>query len=218
MILRQEGAKMTNMRIAVGFVFLFVIGILPSYGRSTNAPGQAAAGRGAQNSSIRPSITLTAGAFQDGDVLPIKITSASPKPQSPELNWNDAPANTVSFTLMLRDENGARDGKVDDVLHWMIFNIPGNSKGLPEGVPAGAIWPDGTIQAKNVTGRVGYAPPGAPATGPYHHYTFYLFALDIKLDLGADATRDDVMHAMDGHILGKGVLTTRFHMPTPPAQ
>jgi phosphatidylethanolamine-binding protein (PEBP) family uncharacterized protein len=53
--------------------------------------------------------------------------------------------------------------------------------------------------------------PGAPAAGPYHHYTFELFALDTKLELGPDATRDDVLKAMQGHILGKAVLEGRFH-------
>jgi hypothetical protein len=52
---------------------------------------------------------------------------------------------------------------------------------------------------------------GAAAVGPYHHYTFELFALDAKLTLGPDATQADVMKAMDGHILMKGVLVGRFH-------
>jgi phosphatidylethanolamine-binding protein (PEBP) family uncharacterized protein len=47
--------------------------------------------------------------------------------------------------------------------------------------------------------------------GPHHHYTFELFALDTKLDLGPDATRADVLKAIDGHILGKGVVVGRFH-------
>ena len=45
----------------------------------------------------------------------------------------------------------------------------------------------------------------------YHHYTWELFALDLKLDLTPEATRADVLKAMDGHILGKGVLVGRFH-------
>jgi phosphatidylethanolamine-binding protein (PEBP) family uncharacterized protein len=49
------------------------------------------------------------------------------------------------------------------------------------------------------------------AAGPYHHYTFELFALDNKLDLGPDATRPDVLKAMDGHIVAKAVLVGRFH-------
>jgi phosphatidylethanolamine-binding protein (PEBP) family uncharacterized protein len=38
-----------------------------------------------------------------------------------------------------------------------------------------------------------------------------LFALDTKLDLGPDASRADVMKAIDGHILGKAVFEGRFH-------
>ena len=55
-------------------------------------------------------------------------------------------------------------------------------------------------------GQIPGSTTSAPAAGPHHHYTFELFALDTKLDLGADATRADVLKAMDGHILGKGVL------------
>src|ERR1019366_5599927 len=47
-------------------------------------------------------------------------------------------------------------------------------------------------------GAVGYMAPGAPP-GPYHHYIFELYGLDTKLDLGPDATRADVLKAMDGH-------------------
>ncbi len=53
---------------------------------------------------------------------------------------------------------------------------------------------------------------GAPASGPYHHYLFELYALDITLDLGPDATRADVLKAIDGHILGRALLVGRFHL------
>jgi hypothetical protein len=101
--------------------------------------------------------------------------------------------------------------KMDDVTHWMVFNIPGTATELPGGISADAKLPDGTIQIKNTRGAVGYMGPGAPAAGPYHHYTFELFALDTKLDLTDAATRADVVKAMDGHILAKGVLAGRFH-------
>ena len=71
----------------------------------------------------------------------------------------------------------------DDVLHWMVFNIPGSATSLPEGMPATASMPDGAIQAKNLRGAVGFMGPGAPPAGPDHHYTFELYALDTKLDL-----------------------------------
>ena len=82
---------------------------------------------------------------------------------------------------------------------------------MPGGQSAEAKLPDGEIQIVNTGRKVGFMGPGAPPAGPYHHYTFVLYALDTKLDLGPDATREQVVAAMEGHILGKGVLVGRFH-------
>ncbi|MBZ5606874.1 MAG: YbhB/YbcL family Raf kinase inhibitor-like protein [Acidobacteriia bacterium] len=159
----------------------------------------------------RPGLTLTTPAFTDGSEIPAKYTQSDPNPVSPKLEWTNVPANTVSFALIFHDPDVAIQKKTDDVLHWMAFNIPGTATGLPDGMPATATMPDGTIQAKNLRGGVGFMGPGAPPQGPHHHYTFELFALDTKLDLGPDASRADVLNAMQGHILGKGVLVGRFH-------
>ena len=159
----------------------------------------------------RPGLTLTTTAFPDGGEVPARFTQSDPNAVSPKLDWTNVPPGTVTFALILHDPDVAIQKKLGDVLHWMVFNIPGSATSLPEGMPATASMPDGTIQAKNLRGAVGYMGPGAPPAGPDHHYTFELFALDTKLDLGPDATRDDVLKAMDGHILGKGVLVGRFH-------
>jgi Raf kinase inhibitor-like YbhB/YbcL family protein len=124
----------------------------------------------------------------------------------PPLEWVNVPDNVVSFVLLLRDPDVALQRKVEDSLHWLIFNIPGSARGLPEGVQPIPRLPDGTVQAQNRRGIIGYLGPGAPPPGPRHHYTFELFALDMKLDLGPEATRAQVLSAIDGHILGKAVL------------
>jgi Raf kinase inhibitor-like YbhB/YbcL family protein len=158
-----------------------------------------------------PGLTLTTTAFADGAEIPKRFTQSDPNAVSPKLEWTNVPPNTVSFALIFHDPDVAIQKKTEDVLHWMAFNIPGTARELPEGVAADAKLADGTIQAKNRRGGVGYMGPGAPAAGPHHHYTFELFALDTKLDLGPDATRADVLKAIDGHILGKGVVVGRFH-------
>lgn len=174
--------------------------------------GSAIAQQGNQpKAPAKPGLTLVSTAFEDGAVIPSKYTQSDPSPVSPKLEWSNVPANTATFVLILHDPDVAIQKKTDDVLHWMAFNIPGTARELAEGEPPTAQLPDGTIQAKNLRGGVGFMGPGAPAVGPYHHYTFELFALDTKLDLGADATRADVLKAMDGHIVGKGVLVGRFH-------
>jgi Raf kinase inhibitor-like YbhB/YbcL family protein len=162
----------------------------------------------------KPRLTLTTDAFEDGGIIPNKFTQAAEgTPVSPKLMWSYVPDGTVSFALILHDPDTALVKKTDEVLHWLVFNIPGTATSLPEGVPAQAQLSDGSIQGLNQGKKVGYLGMGAAAVGPYHHYTFELFALDTKLSLGPDATQADVMKAMDGHILMKGVLVGRFHRP-----
>ena len=171
------------------------------------ALAQAPAG-GAPAAPPPPPFTLTSASFQDGGVIPDKYTQANPNCCiSPALSWVNTPAGTVSFTLLMHDPDNAPQKKLLDTLHWMAFNIPASATSLPEGVPPQPTLPDGTIQVKGAS--VGYRGPGA--RGIYHHYTIELFALDTKLNLGVDATREQVQDAMDGHILGKAVVEGRFH-------
>lgn len=160
-----------------------------------------------------PGLALTSPDFQDGAVIPDKFTQAVQGAPSPVLQWSNVPAGTQSFTLILHDPDVAIGKNPEDVLHWMAFNIPGTATGLAGGQPTTASSADGMIQAKNRGGNVGYMGPGNPAQNPYHHYTFELFALDTKLSLGPDASRPEVLKAMEGHILGKGVLVGRFKRP-----
>ncbi len=177
---------------------------------SAQAPA-APAGQPAARPPAGPGLTLTSPAFEDGGIIPNKYTQADPAPVSPKLTWTNVPAATVSFALIFHDPDVAIQKKVDDVLHGMWFNIPGTARELAEGLPATPTLPDGTVQAKNLRGQPGFMGPGAGAAGPYHHYTFELYALDTKLDLTPDATRADVLKAIDGHIVGKAVLVGRFH-------
>jgi Raf kinase inhibitor-like YbhB/YbcL family protein len=177
----------------------------------TEAQAQPAQGATAKPPAL-PGLTLTTPAFPDGGIIPPRFTESDPKAVSPRLEWTNVPDGTVSFALVVHDPDVAMKRTINDVLHWLVINIPGTARALPENVPATAQLPDGTIQLKNLRGAAGYLGPGAKAQGPYHHYTFELFALDITLDLGPEATRADVLKAMDGHILGKGVLGGRFHL------
>jgi Raf kinase inhibitor-like YbhB/YbcL family protein len=161
-----------------------------------------------------PAMVLTTPAFPDGDPIPARYTQAGEQ-VSPALNWANVPPGTQSFVLHMRDPDVARNRGTEDQVHWLVWSIPGSATGLPENVPKGADRPDGSHQI-SASGPV-YRGPGAPATGPVHHYTFELFALDTKLDVpvGADAwvTRAAVWKAMEGHVLGKAVYVGLFRRP-----
>ena len=166
--------------------------------------------KGGKKGPPPPAMRLTSSAFADGSVIPDKYTQAG-QSISPELSWTNVPMGTATFVLLFHDPDVALQKKLDDVTHWLAFNIPGTATSLEEGIKEGAMLPNGGVQAKNLRGTNAYMGPGAPATAPEHHYTFELFALDSKLDLGPDASRADVMKAIDGHIIGKAVYEGRFH-------
>jgi Raf kinase inhibitor-like YbhB/YbcL family protein len=180
----------------------------------------AAATGAAQNPPARggapaaPPMTLTTNAWADGTDIPAKYTQAGEQ-VSPELKWTNAPAGTASFVLLMHDPDVALTGTTDDQLHWLVWNIPGTATGLPEHVPQGATLADGSNQV-SATGPV-YRGPGAPATGPKHHYTIEVFALDTKLAVQPAATwqetRANVVKAMQGHVRGKAVFVGLFHRP-----
>ncbi len=173
----------------------------------------------AQNAAPPP-MTLTIPAFPDNGHVPVQFSQAAPgvavgEGTSPAMNWANAPAGTQSFFLNMHDLDLARNKTTDDQVHWVRWNIPATATGLPEGEPKGSQLPDGSYQI-SATGPM-YRGPGAGANGPFHHYVFELYALDIKLDVKptADAfeTRATVMKAIQGHILGKAVYEGLFRRP-----
>ena len=161
-----------------------------------------------------PPMTLTISGWPDGDPIPVKFTQAGEQ-VSPEMKWTNVPKGTVTFFLHMHDPDVARNKGTEDQAHWVLWNIPGTAMGLPENVAHGADLPDGSHQI-SATGPQ-YRGPGAPATGPQHHYTFEIYALDTKLDVVATAyafeTRNNVMKAIQGHVLGKAVYVGLFRRP-----
>lgn len=157
-----------------------------------------------------PTIRLLTSAFLDGGTIPKKFTCMGEGGGvSPEFHWIDTPAGTVSFTLIFSDPDFHTNKGAADGMHWMLWNIPGTARSLREAIPATASLEDGTRQFTNAKGESSYhGPCGRP--GKPHHYTFGLYALDKKLDLPANASRSDVMNAMDGHIIGKSVYIGMF--------
>ena len=158
---------------------------------------------------------LSSPDFADGGIIPDKFTGKVnvrgevPKAISPALKWTGVPEGTKSFAVIMYDLDVMFDKSTMDNLHWLAFNIPGTATGMPQAVPNVVKLPDGTIQP---VFRLwpGYEGPGAPAP-IYHHYVFGVWALDTMLNLPETATREDVMKAMDGHVLDKGFMVGRFH-------
>lgn len=157
-------------------------------------------------------MALTSTAWQDGGMIPAKHTQAGAE-VSPPLAWSEVPDGVGSFVLITRDLDTAIGDGTSDVLHWMLWNIPATTRSLPEGMPPLAELPDGTRQISQ-TGPY-YRGPGAPASGPPHHYAFELYAVDGTIDVPAVGespadTRAAVLAAMAGRVRGKAAYVGLF--------
>jgi hypothetical protein len=160
-------------------------------------------------------LSLTTSAWSDGGMIPAKYTQAGAQ-VSPPLAWSNVPDGVQSFVLIARDTDAAIGSGTDDVLHWMLWNIPGTARSLAEAIPQGNQLPDGTRQI-SASGPY-YRGPGAPASGPAHHYVFELYALDGTADVPAvgqspPLTRAAVEQVMAGKVRAKGTLVGLFKRP-----
>ncbi len=150
------------------------------------------------------SIQLSSPAFVEGQAIPTRFTGDGAD-VSPPLQWSEPPAGTASLALVCEDPDAPRGTWV----HWALFNLPPQVRELPEGVPTDRVLADGAKQGKNDFGNTGYGGP-APPRGKPHRYYFKLYALDAPLDLPADATRNQLLAAMKGHVLAEGQLMGRY--------
>lgn len=158
-----------------------------------------------------PAFVLTSSSFEDGGIIPDKYSMASTAPVSPALAWTGAPADTGAFAVIMHDLDTMPRASGPDNLHWLIFNIPAGTTSLPEGVPATARLPDGSIQILNGGNKIGYLPLGA--RGVYHHYVIEVYALDGKIPVGPEGSRHDATSEILAHTLAHAAYEGRFHLP-----
>ena len=147
--------------------------------------------------------TIKSAAFQPDAPIPSGHTCDGAD-TSPPIEWSGEPAGTRSFALIVHDP----DAPAGDWLHWAAWNIPAGTHTLATGVPKKESLPDGTRQGVNDFGKRGYGGPCPP--GGTHHYVFELHALDAMLTLPADAPRDQIEKAIQGHLLATAKLTGTY--------
>lgn len=151
-----------------------------------------------------PTLSVSSSAFKAGEEIPAKYTCDGEN-VSPPLGWSDVPAGTNSLALIMDDP----DAPSGAFAHWVLFNLLPYTRELPEGIPPDGQLASGALQGKNDLGKVGYFGP-CPPRGDVHHYRFTLYALDQPLDLAAGASKEQVLPAMQGHILAQGELAGTY--------
>ncbi|WP_420391363.1 YbhB/YbcL family Raf kinase inhibitor-like protein [Acuticoccus sp.] len=153
-------------------------------------------------------IEVTSTAFEDG--APIPDTHAAEGDNiSPPLDWGAGPDGTASYVVLMEDPDVANDAPF---VHWVAYNIPADVTELVEGVPGTpkVAEPEGMLQGANDRGSTGYYGMRPPIGDPAHAYHIMVFALDTMLDLPHGASRQEVVDAMEGHVLSVGEVVGTY--------
>jgi Raf kinase inhibitor-like YbhB/YbcL family protein len=189
-VMMRRGVKI------IGLLFLLVVGVW--FGRRV-----ALAARGGEAYMAEKSLKIESAAFTEGGMIPERYTCDGAD-VSPPLSWTSVPSGTGSLALVADDPDAP--GKT--WVHWVLFDLPPDSGGLPENVPSEKTPAAGGKQGRNDFGRIGYGGPCPP--GGTHRYFFKVYALDRRLDLEPGASKQDLVRAMEGHVLAEGQLMGKY--------
>lgn len=163
-------------------------------GETTAAETHAAAG----------GMTLTSSDFADGEPIP-RVHAYAPEGENrpPELSWSGLPEGTVELALIVEDPDAPRP---EPWVHDVLYKIPPDASGTGTVLRGATADSAGRfLQGVNSWGRTEWGGPLPPPGGP-HRYFFTLYALDAELDLLPGATKEQLLGAMEGHILGTATL------------
>ncbi len=155
-------------------------------------------------------MVLTSPAFVHGGEIPSRYTCDG-EDISPPLQWKGVPAQARSLALIVDDPDAPDPAAPKMVwVHWVLYDIPPDTNGLPEGVTE---LPEGTLEGVNDWHRTGYGGP-CPPIGR-HRYFFKLYALDTVLPNMEKPTKQELLGAMEGHVLAEAVLMGTYQRRAP---
>ena len=157
-----------------------------------------------QTPSAGGNFRLSSAAFGPEEQIPV-IHTCDGHNTSPPLAWDGAPAETQSFALIMDDP----DAPGGTFTHWVLFDLPADTRALTTGVETSERPPVGGAQGSNDADGVGYTGP-CPPPGDPHGYRFTLYALDGAVNLDPGARKQEVLSAMEGHILAEAELVGMY--------
>lgn len=153
------------------------------------------------------SMKIMSPAFEDGGPMGVQYTCEGAD-ISPALEWQGIPEGTRSLALIMDDPDAPDPAAPKMVyVHWVLYNLPPECRGLPEGTVSANL-PTGTLEGLNDWQRTGYGGP-CPPIGR-HRYFHKLYALDGVLDDLGEPTKDQLLKAMEGHVLAQAEVVGTY--------
>jgi Raf kinase inhibitor-like YbhB/YbcL family protein len=145
-------------------------------------------------------ITLTSTAFTAHGVIPKQYTGDGAD-VSPPLAWSGVPQGAKELALICDDPDAPTP---KPWVHWVVYKIPPMQSGLPEGAR------HDLTEGQNDFNQTGYSGPMPPSGHGMHHYHFHLYALDVSLLARPGLTKEQLLDAMQGHILAETELVGTY--------
>lgn len=165
----------------------------------------------AQAAEMADTIAVASSAFEHHGTVPLAYTAYG-SGTAPQITWSNLPAGTVQLALVMDDPVAPTP---EPFVHWVAYNIPANAAELPEGLTkeaevTGVAGLEGMINGVNGLRQTGYFGPRPPVDGKLHAYHFRIYALDTALNLPAGLNKQQLLEAIDGHVLGTGMLMGHY--------
>ena len=135
-------------------------------------------------------LRISSPAFEEHGRIPARHTVEG-EDVSPPLQWSGAPQGTKAFAIVCHDPDAPL---VDGFTHWLAYGISGDTSELSEGA-------GGLVTGTNSFGNAGYGGPAPPPGHGTHHYYFWIYALDSKLDLPPGLERRALLERIEDHVL-----------------
>ena len=206
--MRSIPLSMLSSRAGLTLWFVLFLGLTgcPS-GAQEPRGDRSASGQADLQGAKKMSIQITSSAFTQGHPIPKKYTGEGID-VSPPLSWTGIPAGTQELALICDDPDAPTD---EPWVHWVIYKLPADTQGLPEGVPRKPRLkePAGAVQGRNswpASEAIGYRGPMPPPGHGVHHYYFKLYALKTHVAVEPGLDKKAVMEAIGDQVLAEGVL------------
>lgn len=150
---------------------------------------------------------MSSPAFDAGSVpTRYACTDAGGENVSPRIEVGDRPDGTGSLAVVVDDP----DAGAMPFVHWLLYDVAGGRRTVPEGLPADGEVLDGAKQGRNDRGEQGYFGPCPPPEDGPHTYRLTVYAVGSQSGLDPGADRGEVAEALAGSVLGGGRTTARF--------
>jgi Raf kinase inhibitor-like YbhB/YbcL family protein len=158
---------------------------------------------GQEGEGVMQKIEVRSSAFGEGERIPSDFTCDGAD-MSPPIEWSGVPVRAQSLAVIVDDP----DATSGNWTHWLVYDLPPDLTQLRAGISAKEKLPGEALQGRTDFGKTGYGGP-CPPSGE-HRYFFKVYALDAMLRLKSGASKQELLRAMQGHILAEGVLMGRY--------